>query len=77
MKAAQEMALNTIHGNVAMTGDQKRRLRRYKAALIALSRHSVPKTRKRKIILQSGSGLFATLIPLVLSAVSLLSNRNG
>lgn len=73
LKAVQEMALNTMQGNVHLTDKQKKRLQRYKEALIALSKHSVPRLKKRRILLQSGTGLFAALIPLVLSAVSLLN----
>ena len=70
LKAAQEMSVNTLRGNVYMTGHQK--LKRYKKALMSLSQHKVPKKSRRKIILQSGSGLFPLLLPLVLSAVSAL-----
>ena len=70
IKGSQEMTVNTLKGNVAMTSNQKKRLRRYKKALVALSKHSVPRVRKKKIILQSGSGLFAALLPLIISAVS-------
>lgn len=72
LKAAQEMSLNTLRGNVYMTGHQKAKLKRYKRALLSLSQHKVPKKSRRKIILQSGSGLFPLLLPLVLSAVSAL-----
>ena len=69
-KAAQEMSLNTLRGNVHMTRHQKAKLKRYKNALVALSQHKVPKYKRRRIILQSGSGLLPLLLPLVLSAVS-------
>ena len=75
MKAAQEISVNTLRGNVMMTDKQKKRLRRYKTALETLSRHSIPRTRKRKVILQSGTGLFAALLPLVISAVAGLGSR--
>lgn len=72
LKAAQEMSLNTLRGNVHMTPHQKAKLRRYKNALISLSQNKVPRYKRRKIILQSGSGLLPLLLPLVLSAVSSL-----
>lgn len=70
IKATQEMSVNTLQGNVTMTSNQKKRLRRYKKALIALSKHSVPRFQKKRIILQSGSGIFAALLPLIVSAIA-------
>jgi glucan phosphorylase len=70
IRAAQEMSVNTLKGNVPMTTNQKKRLKRYKRALIALSTHSLPRLRQRKIIVQSGSGLFAALVPVIASVLA-------
>jgi len=69
-RAIQEMAGNLIAGNIAMSDSDKKVLRRYKKALLALSNKKLSNTHARRIINQSGRGFLPALIPLVIAAIS-------
>lgn len=70
LRASQEIAINTLRGNVPLTDQQKQTLRRYKNALQSLSSQRTSKRQKKRVILQQGSGIFALLLPIIASAVA-------
>lgn len=70
LKAAQEMSVNTLKGNVMLTPHQKKVLRKYKKVLQTLSSQSLPRPRKKKVVLQKGTGLFTILLPIIASAIA-------
>ena len=62
--ALKEIAVNTINRNVPLTNAQKRKLRRHKKTIIALSKPLKSKNKKKKLIEQSG-GFLPILVPIV------------
>jgi predicted RNA-binding Zn ribbon-like protein len=75
--AAREMSYNTLRGNVRLNPAQKKALTRYKAALRKLAAHSTSQTERKRVVLQKGHGIFSILLPLLASAIPLITNRNG
>jgi hypothetical protein len=69
-RAIQEMAGNLIAGNIPMSDSDKKVLRRYKKALVALSKKKLSHAYTRRIINQTGRGFLPALIPLVIAAIS-------
>ena len=72
--ALQEISINTLKGNVELSKQQKRNLSKYKKALMRLSKHSTPRSVKRRIINQRGGGILSILLPTLVAAVAGLSN---
>jgi len=70
-KALNEIAVNTIKGNVKLNKSQKTQLRKYKTNLIGLSKKTNNKSRKIKLIKQSG-GFLPILIPAIASIIGSL-----
>jgi hypothetical protein len=64
------MAGNLIAGNIPMSDSDKKVLRRYKKALVALSKKKLSHAYTRRIINQTGRGFLPALIPLVIAAIS-------
>jgi hypothetical protein len=66
--AVQEMAYNTLHGNLPLNRKQIDSLRRYKKQLKSLANHSTSKHKRKNIIIQDGG--FPGLIPILLNLVA-------
>ena len=64
-----ECALNILRGNVVLTEEQKKKLKRHKRKLRALSFKRVPVNYKKEM-LQSGGFLGALLAPLAASVLA-------
>ena len=64
-----ECALNILHGNVPLTEEQKKKLKRHKRKLRALSFKRVPVNYKKEM-LQSGGFLGALLGPLAATVLT-------
>ena len=71
VKGICECSLNVLNGNLPISSQQKKKLRKYKVTLrkIANRKESLPK--KKKIIIQEG-GFLNILIPAAISAISTL-----
>ena len=70
-----ECCYNVLRGNVPLSGNQKRKLRRFKLTLQRLTERKRSVGSKRKILNQTGSGFpFALLAPILAIATSLLSD---
>lgn len=69
-RALQEMCHNLLQGNVDLTPEDKKRLKRFRNALRELANPKTKKGRFRKIVVQSGRGLIPGLIALVSSIVA-------
>lgn len=53
-----ECALNILHGNVPLNNQQEKRLKRHKHCLRLLADRQVSRGKKKKALLQRGSGAF-------------------
>ena len=64
LKLLSECAYNILRGNVPLTSDQKRNLRKHKECLRAVASKGTKKTKKSALLLQGGF-LSALLGPIV------------
>ena len=65
----REIAKNTVNNKVPLSASQVLKLKKYKRSILSLSKRKLAKTRKRKLVIQSG-GWLPTLIPLVAAILS-------
>jgi hypothetical protein len=72
LRALEEIAVNTVEGNINLTQPQKRSLRPHKQILVSLSEN-----RGKKEIVQSGGGFLSILIPLVIDLIGNAINGEG
>lgn len=76
IKFLAECCYNVLEGEVPLSPSRKKQLRKYRQLLRKIIDARVTVPQKRKIIIQSGNGFIAALIPAVIGAVaSLLSSR--
>lgn len=69
-RALQEVCTNLLAGNINLTDDEKKRLRRFRRALRELADPKTKKIRFRRVVVQSGRGLIPGLLTLVSSLVA-------
>lgn len=71
-RAIREMSYNVLHGNIKLTDEQKKKLRRYRKILRELADPKTKKSKFRKLVTQKGSGipLIPLLVPIVSAALS-------
>lgn len=69
-RALQEVSHNLLEGNISLTAEDKKRLRRFRKALRVLADPQTKKLRFRKTVVQTGRGLIPGLIALVSSIVA-------
>lgn len=74
LKIVCECALNLLRGNIPVTKSQKAKLQKHKAALRKLASKKLPLFKKKRVLLQKGSGFLGILLP---TALSLLSSIIG
>lgn len=72
IRCLSECCLNVIKGNVKLSSDEKKRLKRHRKLIRALSKKKVSLKNKRNLLLQKGGALPALLIPILTFAGSLL-----
>ena len=69
IKILSEIIYNLLHGNVPLSSDKIRQLRKYKQTLHSLSKRTVSLHQKRILLQQRGSGAFFPLLLPVISSV--------
>lgn len=69
IKALEEIAVNTVEGNIKLAKHEKVRLRKHKELLVLLS-----EKKGKALLSQSGGGFLPILIPLVIDLVASLIN---
>lgn len=69
-RALQEVSYNLLEGNIRVSDEDKKRLRRYRRALRELADSKTKRRRFQKLIVQSGRGLIPGLIALVSTIVA-------
>lgn len=69
IKALEEIAVNTVEGNIKLAKSQKTSLKKHKELLVQLS-----EKRGKKLLSQSGGGFLPILIPLVADLIGSLIN---
>jgi hypothetical protein len=74
--ALSEITVNTLKGNVPLTESQKKKLRRQKRFMSALScdKNKVS-LRKRKYLVQQSGGYLATVLPVIVTLLSELLSK--
>jgi hypothetical protein len=75
IKAVCEVALNVLKGVVPVSEQQKKKLKRYKRVLRALTDKKVSITKKREFLNQTGGNFLPFLIPPVLSVLASLISK--
>jgi hypothetical protein len=70
-----ECAENVLVGNVPLTPQQKKRLKKHKKALIKLANTNIDWKKKKRFIQQKGSGLLTTLLGVAVPALISLFTR--
>ena len=75
INALSECCLNVLKGHVPLTAKQKSRLSKHKKSLRKLAERGVGVRKRKKILIQSGSGLLpALLVPVAALLGRLLSH---
>ena len=69
INAVSECIKNLLEGNVPLTSDHLRQMKRYKQLLRSLAKRCYPVKHKRSLLKQKG-GFLGALIPLALNAVT-------
>lgn len=69
-RAIREISYNLLKGNITLTDEEKKKLKRYKSMLRLLADGKTKRTRFRKLVSQTGRGFLPALIPLIVSAIS-------
>ncbi len=60
-----EICKNSLHGNIPHTSEEKKCLKKHKAAIKTIIRKSTPVKRKRQILIQSGGFIGFLLGPVI------------
>ena len=75
-KALRELAKNTVKRHVPLNKNHKKKLKREKKLILALNQKGNKRFKRRKLVLQSGHGLFLpVVVPIVASLVGELISR--
>ena len=70
-----DCSLNILNGNVKLSGDEKKKLRKHKNALRQVADTKVGKKKKKKI-LQEGAGMVpAILKPILKAVIPIIANQ--
>lgn len=70
-KALREIAKNTVKQNIKLSQSERRRLKRYKKMILAVSKKSRSKRKTKALVEQVGKGLFLpVVVPLVASLIA-------
>jgi hypothetical protein len=69
-----ECILNFVNGNVKVSDEELKRLKKYKKILRELLNKYKPLKYKKKIIFQHGSGFLPILIPTIIQALASFLN---
>ena len=70
-----ECADNLLRGNVPLTPQQKKRLRKHKTTIRKLASKKIRWKRKKKFIMQKGGGLLTTILGVAVPALVSLFSR--
>jgi 3-dehydroquinate synthetase len=65
IKALSEVAYNILRGNINISGEQKKKLLKYKHILRKLARKQYSCQQKRKIIQRGGGAFLPLLLPVI------------
>lgn len=76
IKKICECIYNLLKGNIPLKARQKSKLSKYKKTLRQLSNKKLALFKKRRLLVQKGSGFLSLLIPAALSVLSGLIHRN-
>lgn len=68
VKSLCEICVNTLNGNVKLTGGQLKKLKRYKKEIRMMAQPKVSLSRKKKVLVQTG-GFLPALVGALVSAV--------
>lgn len=75
-KAVRELVKNTVKKNIKITEKQRKKLIRYKSLLFSIFNKKTSKKRRRKLMIQTGTGVFIPLIlPLAAAVISSLTSH--
>lgn len=69
IKCICECALNTLNGNVPITEEKKKKLRKYATILRKLSENKGTWSKKKKFLIQKGGGAFLSILLSVVGSV--------
>ena len=70
IRAICEVVYNVLHGNIHIPDVIKEDLKPHKDKLRGIADKKVSYNSKKKILVQTGSGVWASLIPIAISAIS-------
>ena len=73
-KALREIAVNTVNRNIKLSSKQKRNLIKYKSVIKSLTKPYKSKSKRKKLIIQSG-GFLPYLIPAAISLLTTLIRK--
>ena len=77
-KSMREIAINTVKGNVPLSTKSKQQLKKFDKTIHLLNKHRTKSCscRKRKQIIQQGSGILPILIPAIAGIISSIISKN-
>lgn len=72
-----EVAHNTLNGNVALTADEKKKLKKHRTSLRRLVVPGESAHKKRKLLVQQGGGFFfpALLAPIIAAIIGQFASK--